>query len=158
MRAAGMRVTTSAPAISALAASLALALMAIASVSAAGQTSAPQASGSDQSTSAAQPAETHVPVPWQPDEFPGWMRDLRRGEILFLGSLPFSFFYTFEVYDLYRYAASGLDPLQAPWPFRAAADIQYTDSEKGRLVASALAVSLAVAVTDFVVGRLQRRK
>ncbi len=116
------------------------------------------ASGTEAAASGAAPGgagteapAAHTPAPWKPEELPPLLNTLRRGEILFFGSLPFSFFYTFEVYDVYRFAASGFDPLQAPWPFRAAADIQYSDAEKGWLIASAVVVSLGVAVADFLV-------
>ncbi len=97
--------------------------------------------------------EEHVPVPYAPEEFPEWTRDLRRAEIVFFGSLPFSLFFTFEAYDLGRYLTSGLDPLLAPWPFRAGSEIGagYTAAEKGWLIASALTVSLGISVADFLI-------
>jgi hypothetical protein len=97
--------------------------------------------------------EEHPPAPYTSEEFPAWSRDLRRGEIIFFGSLPFSFFFTFEAYDVGRYVASGFDPLASPWPLRAGADIWagYSAAEKGWLVASALTLSLAVAVVDYLI-------
>jgi hypothetical protein len=97
--------------------------------------------------------EGHVPAPYAPEEFPGWARELRRAEIVFFGSLPFSFFFTFEAYDTGKFVASGFDPLEAPWPFRAGSEIgaTYSPAEKGWLVASALTVSLGVAVADFLI-------
>lgn len=116
---------------------------------------------------AALPAEEqHVPTPYAPEEFPAWIQDLRRAEIVFFGSLPFTLFYTFEAYDIGRYLASGFDAdgfdaLLAPWPFRSAAQIgaAYTPAEKGWLIASALVASLGVAVTDFlIVHRPEKRE
>ena len=97
--------------------------------------------------------EEHVPAPYAPDEFPAWANDLRRAEIVFFGSLPFTLFFTFEAYDIGHYIASGFDPLETPWPFRAGSEIGagYTPAEKGWLIASALAVSLGVAVADFLI-------
>jgi len=96
--------------------------------------------------------EEHVPVPYAPEEFPAWARDLRRAEIVFFGSLPFSFFFTFEAYDTGKFVASGFDPLQAPWPMRSGAEIaaSYSTEEKAWLIASALTVSAAVAVVDYL--------
>ena len=109
-------------------------------------------------TETALAAEEHVPEPYAPEEFPAWSRDLRRAEIVFFGSLPFSFFFTFEAYDVGRFVATGLSPegfdmLLAPWPFRPGAEIWagYTPSEKGWLVVSAVTVSLAVAVVDYLI-------
>jgi hypothetical protein len=97
--------------------------------------------------------EEHVPVPYAPEEFPAWVNDLRRAEIVFFGSLPFSLFFTFEAYDIGRFAASGFEYSQAPWPFRAGSEIGagYSSAEKGWLIASALTVSLGVAVADFLI-------
>jgi hypothetical protein len=104
--------------------------------------------------------EEHVPVPYAPEEFPAWARDLRRAEIVFFGSLPFSFFFTFEAYDTGKYLVMGLvqgfdhpDAPPAPWPFRAGSEIgaTYDAAEKGWLIASALTVSLAVAVVDYLI-------
>jgi hypothetical protein len=97
--------------------------------------------------------EEHVPAPYAPGEFPAWVRDLRRAEIVFFGSLPFSLFYTFETYDIGCFVASGFDPLKAPWPLRAGSEIGagYSPTEKGWLIASALTVSLGVAVADFLI-------
>jgi hypothetical protein len=113
-----------------------------------------------------QPATTvpeHTPEPYRPEEFPQWLRDLRRGEIVFFGSLPFTFFFTFEVYDTARWLASGFDadgfdPMKAPWPVRSGADLQYSDAEKGWLLVSALTASLAVAVADHLIVRFSRER
>ncbi len=105
-------------------------------------------------------ADEHVPEPYRPEEFPGWALDLRRAEVIFFGSLPFSLFFTFEAYDLGRFVASGFDPLFAPWPMRAGSEIGagYTPAEKGWLIASALTVSLGVSVADYLLGRRPRAR
>ena len=95
----------------------------------------------------------HVPEPYAPNEFPTWSQDLRRAEIVFFGSLPFSLFFTFEAYDIGKFALSGFDTLLSPWPLRSGAEIWagYSASEKGWLIASALTVSLGVAVADYLI-------
>ena len=105
------------------------------------------------SAAGAMAEEEHVPEPYTPEEFPAWAQDLRRAEIVFFGSLPFTLFFSFEVYDVGQFFASGLDPLEAPWPLRAGSEIGagYTTAEKGWLIASALTVSLGVAVADFLI-------
>jgi hypothetical protein len=97
--------------------------------------------------------EQHVPVPYAPDEFPAWTQDLRRAEIIFFGSLPFSLFFTFEAYDVGKFVVSGFDALVSPWPLRAGAEIWagYSTAEKGWLIASAFTLSLGVSVADFLI-------
>jgi hypothetical protein len=102
-------------------------------------------------------ADEHAPAPYEKDEFPGWVRDLRRAEIIFVGSVPFSMFFTFEVYDTWRYVANSLDPSYAPWPFRPGSAQQYSSGEKTWLVVSSLSVSLLIAGADWVIGRVNER-
>ena len=102
-------------------------------------------------------ADEHTPVPYTDDEFPRWARDLRRGEIIFFGSLPFTMFFTFESYDTYRYVANGLDPYYAPWPFRPGSTQAYSSSEKAWLVVSSLSLSLVIATVDYLIGRVHER-
>jgi hypothetical protein len=121
-------------------------------------------------TPIAPPAETpaakapgtdeRVPEPYRPEEFPGWALDLRRAEVIFFGSLPFSLFFTFEAYDLGRFVVTGFDPLFMPWPLRAGSEIGagYTPAEKGWLIASAITVSLGVSVADYLLGRRPRAR
>jgi hypothetical protein len=105
-------------------------------------------------------ADEHVPEPYRPEEFPDWALDLRRAEIVFFGSLPFSLFFTFEAYDLGRFVAGGFDPLLAPWPMRAGSEIGagYTPAEKGWLIVAAVTVSLGVSVADFLIVRRPRAR
>ncbi len=95
----------------------------------------------------------HVPEPYAPEEFPAWANDVRRAEIVFFGSLPFSLFFTFEAYDIGKFVAAGFDTLLAPWPLRSGSEIAagYSAAEKGWLIASALTVSLTAAVVDFLI-------
>ncbi len=102
-------------------------------------------------------ADAHTPVPYGQDEFPRWARELRRAEIIFVGSVPFSMFFTFEMYDTYRYVAAGLDPYYAPWPFRPGSAQQYSQPEKTWLVVSSLSLSLLVAGADWLIGRVNER-
>ncbi len=102
-------------------------------------------------------ADERTPTPYGTDEFPPWVRSLRRAEIIFIGSVPFSMFFTFEAYDTYRFVASGLDPSYAPWPFRPGSTQQYSTNEKTWLVVSSLSASLLIAGVDWVIGRINEQ-
>jgi hypothetical protein len=105
---------------------------------------------------AAQPAaaQDHVPVPYAPGEFPGWMSDVWRAEAIFVGVFPLSLFVTLEAYDSYRYVHSGFQTSYAPWPFGSGAASTYSADETLWLAVSALSVSLVVSGIDFLLGRL----
>ena len=85
----------------------------------AGALASGQAGGTDAAADASQEdASRPAPEEYREEEFSRGLKALRRGEIIMLGSLPFSLFFTFEVFDLYRYAANDFDPAYSPWPFR----------------------------------------
>ena len=48
--------------------------------------------------------------------FPQWSKDLRRGEIVALGSFPFTLFFSSFVMDTFRLSTNGFDMRYAPWP------------------------------------------
>jgi len=98
--------------------------------------------------------QERTPEPYTEEEFPLWARDLWRAEVIFVGSLPFSLFLTFEIFDTYRYFVNDQVQSYAPWPFRQGEPPAYTKEETTWLAVSALGVSLAVCVADFLLGRL----
>jgi hypothetical protein len=97
-----------------------------------------------------------TPEPYTKEEFPQWLQDLWRVGVIFVGSLPFSYFYTLESYDLYRYAMSGFDYTQAPWPFRAGSEITYTSGEQVWLVVTAVGLSAIITGVDFLIDQISR--
>ena len=99
-----------------------------------------------------------VPAEYGEEEFSPTLKALRRGEIILLGSLPFTLFFTLEAYDLYRYASNDFQPAYSPWPFRRPGAAPYTREESVGVFVSALGVSLLFAVTDYVIGRIREKR
>jgi hypothetical protein len=112
------------------------------------------------STQAATPAA----APYAADEFKGWMLDLRRFEIIGLGSLPFSVFFTRIGFDTYKYFGSydkelkKFDPQYAPWPFKKSSAYVPTSDEAKRIIIAAASLSVIVAVADLVILKLREKK
>ncbi len=98
-------------------------------------------------------AQDHTPQPYSPDEFQGWMKDLYRAEVILVGSLPITLFFSLESYDFYRYFNTGLNAAYAPWPFNTGSTLNLTPQEETFIVVSAVGLSLTVAVIDFMLGR-----
>ncbi len=98
-------------------------------------------------------AQDHTPQEYSPDEFQGWMKDLYRAEVILVGSLPITLFFSLEGYEMYRYFNTGLDPSNAPWPFNTGSSLNLTSQEQTFVVISAVGLSLTVAVIDFMIGR-----
>ena len=99
-----------------------------------------------------------APEDYRDEEFSPALKALRRAEIIFFGSFPFSFFFTMEGYDLYRYFAHNRDPLYSPWPFQRYGGAPYSSTETVSVLVSALSLSLLVAVADYMIGRIHVRQ
>ena len=106
----------------------------------------------------AQTEKTAIPEPYKKNEFPGWMQDLRRGEIILIGSFPFSMFLSYEFYDIYRYFANNLEPSYRPWPFRTYDAVPYGNEENIGIIISAVSLSLIIAGADYLLGKLVKNK
>jgi hypothetical protein len=95
--------------------------------------------------------EEEIAIPYKPDEFPQWTVDLRRAEIVTIGSFPLSFMLTALIYDLSKSAASGFDPTV---PFGSS---RSQDDIRNMLIISG-SVSLAIGLTDFIIHQVKRSK
>jgi hypothetical protein len=96
--------------------------------------------------------------------FPQWAKDLRRFEIVAFGSFPFSMFATTFVMDTRRWIdANGMDFSEtgrryAPWPLKSAGAIAMTNQEIETTLIIAAGISVAVALTDFIIVQIKRQK
>ncbi len=122
---------------------------------------ATQQPGAAGSTTASTP--TLQPLPYQPDEFPLWAKDLRRGEIITIGVFPFAYLVTNAAYDLGRFlfmSAAGNSNANnyAPWFFGPPTKPQLTQGEIVGILVGSIAVSALVAVLDYAIGKSQKRK
>ena len=84
-------------------------------------------------------------------EFPQWTRDLRRGEIVAFGTLPFTYFFTTFIYDSYRYIANDYNARYAPWPFKPADSIDMKQNELWAAFGIAAGVSITLALVDYFI-------
>jgi hypothetical protein len=91
-------------------------------------------------------------------EFPLWVKDLRRADIIAFGSFPFTMFFTTFAIDTWRCADHGWDQKYAPWPFKGSGAIDMTTSEHEQNMIIAAAASVTLALTDYVIVRIKRHK
>lgn len=86
------------------------------------------------------------PEPYDPDEFPRFARDLRRFEVISLGTIPLTLLFTSLGYRLYRVSTE---------------DISWRDAgvfdadQRRRVLTIGLSLSAAVGVLDFILGRVE---
>lgn len=123
------------------------------SSSSSGSSSTGQPAGSGQQAQSNEPQ----PVPYSPDEFPAWMRQLRRGEVIAIGAFPIALLFSSLGYQLARYAQNGFAQAYAPAIFGATAT-PLTNKEKIGVVLGGVGLAIVVALIDFTLGKIQGSK
>ncbi|MBD3284680.1 hypothetical protein GF395_04565 [Candidatus Uhrbacteria bacterium] len=99
--------------------------------------------------------EERIPEPYDPEEFSDALKDLRRAEIVAIGSFPITFVLANLGYGVYRYASNGFDAEYAPLgPNRQPRD----RSESINIVVAAASLSVTVAILDYLIGRRREKR
>jgi len=100
--------------------------------------------------------DTHEPVPYTKEEFPKWMRDLRRAEIIFFGSIPFTMLAARVGYGTYRYYTNNRQSGYEPWPLQQEeTKVPMNKEEKHEVLAVTVGLSLIMASVDFLLGKIE---
>jgi hypothetical protein len=94
-------------------------------------------------------SESEEPAPYEEDEFPKWMEDIRRAEIVFAGSLPFTILVSNAGYGIYNLLSSGTDAYDITSITSSAA---MTNEEKIQVLAIGGGLSACIAIADFIIG------
>jgi hypothetical protein len=106
--------------------------------------------------------ESLEPEPYTEEEFPPWVRKLRRGEIILIGSFPFAFFLSNIGTQFYMYAARDFAPEYSPSLAGGLQQAPYTDEERSRaqlaVIISAISLSATVALADFIIGEILEKR
>lgn len=95
--------------------------------------------------------------PYTKDEFHPWLHQLRRSEIVTLGSLPFTTLTTSLGYSFYRYFANDFDPEFQPNPF-SPSQANLSIEEQKRILYISLSASLLVGIIDFTISMIKKNK
>jgi hypothetical protein len=96
------------------------------------------------------------PEPYTDAEFAPWLHDLRRGEIVAIGSFPIVYLFAQLGFNLYRYGSHGWDPQYAP--LGNPNQVPYSSSETIGVLAGAAALSVGVAVADYLIGQARAKR
>jgi hypothetical protein len=91
-------------------------------------------------------------------EFPLWVRDLRRAEIVAFGSFPFTMFFSTFAMDSFRFANHNGNFSYAPWPFKSAGAVEMSRHERINTIIAAAAASLIISLVDHIIMRYKRAK
>lgn len=103
-------------------------------------------------------SQNHTPEPYTEDEFPAFMYDLRRAEIITLGSMPFITLGTSLGYSFGKYAYHGFDANYFSNPFAKTEEAMYSPDEQVGIILTSLGISLGIGITDFIVQSIKRNE
>lgn len=98
-------------------------------------------------------SEDTTPLEYDSSSMPQGLKDLRRFEIITLGSLPFVTLDAGIVYSGIRWANNGFDSAYSPNPF--ATSTYSTDEQIGILLTS-IGISISIGLTDYIINLVKR--
>ncbi len=90
------------------------------------------------------PPDSLMPEEYDPEEFANWAHDLRRYEVVAIGTYPITFFATSLIYDFSVYAANDFNQAYSMGSQRDGRDIAI-------IVGAAACVSLVIATVDLII-------
>lgn len=111
-----------------------------------------------------------TPEPYTHNEFPEWMHDLRRGEVLAVGTFPYAYLITNIAYPWFVYAVTGLDEVYHPFNLNddvyAGLDLKYGTGtqefenkiKKERILIATAVISIGVAIIDYVIRKSDKKR
>ena len=91
-----------------------------------------------------------MPEEYNPEDFPLWLRDVRRFEVIAVGSFPLTFAFAALIYDFSLAAANNFDPAFNLGTQRADGDIAV-------IVGSAAGASVLIAAADLIINIAKRK-
>lgn len=94
-----------------------------------------------------------TPKPYDSDELPQTMKDIRRFEIITLGALPFVTLDTTLAYSTWRYVQHDFDSAYQPDIFAASS---FSQEEQRNLILTSLGVCIGIGLTDLIVQIIRR--
>ena len=100
--------------------------------------------------------EEQTPVPYEEEEFALWQRDLRRFEVILVGSFPFTMLYSSLGYGLIRWGINGFSEGYAPTLSQTAETVPLTRQEQIGVVLAGVGISALVALIDFIIVQTKR--
>jgi len=111
---------------------------------------------------AADDTESQEPEPYSDEEFPPWLRKIRRGEVILIGSIPITMLVSNLSVQLYWYAAKDFEEAYSPSIFGGNSQSAYTDDEKKMILRNtfitAISLSAAIALSDFIIGEILEKR
>ncbi len=110
----------------------------------------------------AAPLMAQEPIPYEPDEFPLWLRDVRRAEAILFGVIPLTVLYATIAYDIYRFsnhaAQTGVaNPNYLP-SMLTSTHAPFSQEDEQIIVWTALGLAAGVAIADLIIHLIRAKK
>lgn len=102
------------------------------------------------------PVFSETAEPYEKDEFPGILHDIRRAEIITLGSMPFITFSATLGYSFGKYASHNFDSSYFVNPFSSTDENSFSTDEQIGILLTSLGISAGIGLTDFIVHAIKR--
>ena len=96
-----------------------------------------------------------TPEPYRDNEFPQFLKDARRFEIITLGALPFVSIQTTLGYSTILYFQHDCESAYFPNPFAAAT---YSQDEQIGILLTSLGICVGIGLTDLIIQIVKRNK
>ena len=98
-------------------------------------------------------AESTTPKPYDKEELPQTIKDIRRFEIITLGALPFVTLDTTLVFSTVRYIDNDFDSAYKPDIFSKS---NFTEDEQKQIIATSLGICAGIGLSDLIVQIIKR--
>jgi len=101
-----------------------------------------------------------VPEPYDPSEYPSWVKKTRRAVVVFAGSYPLSIFFTKLGFDLYDWGSHSFSSDYSPSILGGGGSKSrgMDADEMKRVSIAALCVSGMVTLADFIIQEIKENK
>ena len=99
-----------------------------------------------------------IPEEYEKEAFPQALRDLRRAEVILVGSFPLSVLFSKIGLEVYDYAASGFNSQNTPSILSGGGDSEKSSNSVEKVLITALCVSASITVLDFIKGKIKKSK
>ena len=96
--------------------------------------------------------ESSEPEPYEVDEFPVWLQDLRRAEIIFTGSIPFTLLAStagYSIIDLIQSAGTGASITDLT------STTTMTNDDRFVILAVSGGLSALITIADYIIGIIE---
>lgn len=103
---------------------------------------------------AAETTKNTDPVPYEKDEFSQFAKDIRRAEIVSLGSMPFMVIGVTMAYGGYLYANGQVDSF--PNPFDKGSDA-LSQEQQATIFVATFGIGVLIGITDYIVNVIKRK-